>query len=499
MKLQHDYTRSSSVDHLSRGSMKALYGDVPINYLASEHCVWRIRAAIGSLALCFLAIGCAGSNGSGTINIPPGLPIPAPPSTANNYIGTQSPGLWSLTLDDTQDAFSYQALTYPSSPNIPTSGNFIDLAGYIDFAQPGAQSNGYALEIPSRAVILRPGANTVPPVLAVQQSSCFPIGGNVTFQFVYIPTGTQPTGGPGSVFPTYGTVAAGTNVDGSSWSFGGQVLYQFPFTLGAPGATTVPPNTPSIATNENQAGYLPTFTATCSVTSGQAMIAAPANVNSFNSGYTVSTNYFIGSSGFFIEDQSPTTKANAQPAPPAAVGVVRPSAPLTTSSVVAETYLGFIYENGLANGVQITTTSPIGFGQVVVGSGTTMSGAVFANDDVTQIPLSPVIPSPIPGAPPTGGTPLANVIINLGAQDSVNNGLYPLATITIPDPTQRCVPNSATGNNSLGIPGQDASGNETCTFNAVAVVGNPENKYAIFISSYDATTGVPMGMYLFQQ
>ncbi len=72
-------------------------------------------ASIGATAL-MIAIGCAGgTNPGGPINpnLPVGLPVAPPPASSNSFTGTQSPGLWTVSIDDTQEQYSYQAITYP--------------------------------------------------------------------------------------------------------------------------------------------------------------------------------------------------------------------------------------------------------------------------------------------------------------------------------------------------------------------------------------------------
>ncbi len=253
--------------------MKVISANTVTNSSSATPRSWHAMPSRLGLALCAFMIGCSGapSSNNPALEVPLGLPVATPPVATNTYVGTQSPGLWSLTVDNTQQIFSYQALTYPPSPNVPTSGGFVSLAGYLNLTQPGGQVGGYALEVPSRVAILRPGDNTVPPVLALQQSGCFFINQNVTFQFVFIPNGTNQTASPGSGIAAYGSIAASSTPDGSSWSFGGQNLYQLPSTLSAPGlpAGGVQPGT------QARNNYLTNFTASCNVTNGQAAVSAP--------------------------------------------------------------------------------------------------------------------------------------------------------------------------------------------------------------------------------
>jgi hypothetical protein len=450
----------------------------------------RYGARRGKPAVCLGAAmlltlsGCAGANNQqGPINpnLPVGLPAAPPPASSNSFTGTQSPGLWTVSIDDTQEQYSYQALTYPASPNTPTGGTFLQTIGFDALTSPTGGAGGYVAEVPGRAVLLEPGGDTVPPVFAVQQSSCFPINGNVRFSFVAMPS-EYPNNNDN---PSYGSIEAQTNADGTSWMFVSQAQYGLPITMGAPGTTTVEPGTPiGVET------YLPTFPATCSVTNGNATITAAPNVSAIGANNPVSklpVTVAVGPTGFFLLDQSTGTQPSATPsgfAPASFLGVIQPSSPLTTSSIVAPQYVGFLREaafNGGA-GTVISKTEPIGFGQVTPGAGTAMTGGTFLNEDITQFQNS-------------------NIVITLGTQDPANNGVYSLATLTVPDLKNVCVYDPFANEPGVpgGVAGVDQFGNETCTFNAVAVVGNPENKYAIFIAAKDVVNGgVPMGIYLFQ-
>jgi hypothetical protein len=90
--------------------------------------------------------------------------------------------------------------------------------------------------------------------------------------------------------------------------------------------------------------------------------------------------------------------------------------------------------------------------------------------------------------------------------------LYPNAAVTMLDPNQNCttwINQGNSGSSSLTV-GTTADGYVTCTFPVVAVVGNPEGKYVIFLDAFNYTAGsysssgttqlgAPMQIYLFQQ
>jgi hypothetical protein len=157
----------------------------------------------------------------------------------------------------------------------------------------------------------------------------------------------------------------------------------------------------------------------------------------------------VGPSGFYIADQGEDVNSNGNPGQ---IGVMQPSSALTTSDVLSHQYLGFTYEPGADAASLIPETQMASFsasspaGQLV--------GGVFPNDDPTQLAAT-------------------NLVINLGTQDATTSGLYPNVVIT----------NQFTGT----------------TYPAIAVVGNPGGKYAIFIIGEDMDYSLPIGIYLFQK
>lgn len=418
------------------------------------------RCLLGMLALtaAFAVVGCAGSNNPNAGTVPPGLPPAQAVSQSNSYLGTQSPGLWSLSLDHTQNAFGYQSLTYPATP-ASAGGNFFTSNGFLNLGMSSSGASEYAAEMPGNVAVFRPGDDTVAPVVSVQQGGCFAIGGYVRFQFVGMPSpyNYYLYGGNGV---GYGSIVASTDATGTAWTFGDQVQYQLPVTgLRGTGAAA------NVAT-------LSQFSASCASSNGATTITVPANAV-----VTEPTTFAISASGFLIEDQSIGNVLSNKGYPPNSfVGMVQPSSPLTTASVTSGSYIGFLYEGaGFQPGALDASTMPVAFTPAVGLSGS-LTGGEFPNDDVTQLANT-------------------NLTITLGTQDTANNGLYTGATVTLPDPQQLCSKNSPSG----GTPGLDINGNATCTVAAVVVAGSAGGKYAIFLAAYDGTTQHDMGIYLFQQ
>jgi hypothetical protein len=84
--------------------------------------------------------------------------------------------------------------------------------------------------------------------------------------------------------------------------------------------------------------------------------------------------------------------------------------------------------------------------------------------------------------------------VEFGSEDPNNFGLFRSAQVTIPNPA-----GSAGTCTAPGVAGTDSQGTPTCTLPAIAVVGNPENKFAIFIIAQDTVNNSPMTIFLFQQ
>jgi hypothetical protein len=407
---------------------------------------------------------------------PVGLPTPAAPGPVNTYSGAQSPGSWILTLNNTSDAFSYQPVTYPATA---TGGGIQVSAGFSSLG-----SAGLVFEVPGQAAVLRPGNSASAPVFAVPQTQCYAITGRLRFQYIPMFPGPEDSGSPdaahGAPFLGYGSVVASTDSTGKSWQFQNLQGGTWTSNEGTSGTFVSGPDS---------------FTGSCNSAGGQAFIslAGDSQLDDLwtpdGAAITATTqsNAWIGPSGFFVADQNDTTQA--VPTGASVAGVAESTSPLSTSSVLQGQYLGILYEAAntanYGNSAPVTPafTAPVGFGQVVAGTSTTMTGGVFPNDAVT-------------------GTPNSDIQIKLGAQDATLNGLYTSVSITVPDPAQNCANFVLFSLSGIVTSGLDAHGYPTCTFPGVAIAGNPEGKYAIFVNSYDWAVrygGAPMQLYLFQQ
>jgi hypothetical protein len=193
----------------------------------------------------------------------------------------------------------------------------------------------------------------------------------------------------------------------------------------------------------------------CGATQGGYAVAIARGTAT--SGYPVTAQ--VSSSGYFILNQGQGTPGTYFGTPTATgayglVGVAQPSSQLSTSDLVVAKYAGFEYDP-IWDQLGLPGTLPVLFSG---GSGTTLTGGAYPNDDLTQ-------------------TPATNVTIDIGAQDSSNNGFYKSVTVTVPDTYKGCVKQT--------YGGTDASENPTCIFTGFAVAGNPNGKFVLFVTVND--------------
>jgi hypothetical protein len=437
----------------------------------------RNRKSIAA-SLVLLATLCAiGCNGTSSIYsstaVAPALTVAGP---LNAYAGAESTGdVWQITINHNTNSFSaidYSEEAGTSGSPLTFNGEFAFDGGFLDFSQTNTASNaafepsGFALEIPGRVVLFRPDTATdlngnpaaAPPVAAVP-GGCWSFVMGVNFQFVTMPNVEQQQANSIVWNPATNSAYGGFQVstDGTTWYFFN--LSQFTLAQG--------PSQPG-------ANFSPGL---CAPAIMGTVISIPAN-----SQITTTDTLVVGPSGFLILNQGPGVSG--------ALGLGQPAGALNTSNLVSVHYLGFVSEPSIpfpSCAAPCTPTAPppnpiASFGpcpDTICSPGTSLLGGDFplANpmDSRSDDPTQPAN---------------TNITINLGAQNATSNGLYDAATVTIPDPNSVCTGSAV---------GQDSQGNPTCTFPAVAVAGNPESKYAIFLIAQDIVNQSPMSIYLFQE
>ena len=377
------------------------------------------------------------------------LSNPPAAGQTSSYSGTSSPlvsggnsgGVWTFTVDHQTNSFSYTAISYPANTSSGTpAGTFANSHGFLNLTQtniPTSRFTGYSLEIPGRLALLRPSNG------GAAGSNANPLVIMPAQQNCINISGvatfqfvTLPTSTWAvNTAAAFGSVQAITN--GNTWSFPN--LQEFTVV----GASTNPPVMPMGTCGPTQEGNVITI---------PAQGTTPPN--------DAATTIIIGPSGFFVEDLS--TGNNSARGYPGLVGVIQPSAPLDTNAVQGGNYLGFRFEPNLS-----VKTQPVAFAPATAPA-VGLAGGVYPPTVVGQDNN-------------LNNPPLTDTNINLGAQDPANNGLYKSATITIP------------GSAACGGTGG------RCVLPAVAVVGNPENKFAIFLIAQNSASNSPIGIYLLQQ
>lgn len=399
----------------------------------------RLWLLFGLAALPQLAtVGCGSSNAAPPAP-PPGLATPTPAGQSNSYYGPQSPAdMWQASIDHITNVFSAEDLTNSSSGVINGALSIQNPTEFLTLAQtsvsPPFQQFGYGLEVPGRVLLLRPGNNTT-ALAAMVPGTCVTINGNTTFQFVTL----VDLNWASSTAPAYGSVQAAVNAN--TWTFSNF--------------------SQSTLASSSQPGTL--SPGTCGTSAGNTSITVPPTAPSTTGAIVV-----VGPSGFFVANQLLTDSSTGKQF--GAVGTIQPSGSLDTSSIASTGYYGFMFEPSVSPGCVgntcIAPTQMVTFGNASCPSGvkpssTAICGAVFQQDVLSG--------------------PQQDLLLDLGAEDQSQFGLYKNATIQIADPNKTC---SLTG---------------TCTLPAVAVVGNSEGKFAIFAIAQDTVNNSPMIICLLQQ
>ncbi len=266
-----------------------------------------------------------------------------------------------------------------------------------------------------------------------------------------------------------------------------------------------------------------TVTGGCSVTFFGPLTAYP--LNSFGAPSNLEL-IAIGQSGLLV---SSFTAGNAGSSPGAfgggtgVIGVAAPSSPVNISAAVGAQYNGFIYSPlSTASSSYDLTVLASAFGDHNASSPacSTLQSSLLANhaQGAGTVPVLPSANSLYGGEfltasgntvanDPTGmnGSEDCDLVIDLGAQDSVNNGLFPNATVFIGSN----YPPFSTSNawNCFGTQLVCA-----VSFPAAAVVGQVQGQYVIFVvgsagsnpaaqlpNNLGAPIPQPIGIYLFQK
>jgi hypothetical protein len=345
----------------------------------------------------------------------------------------------------------------------------------ITYTSPQTES-GWAVELPDQdgGLLQLAGQPFVPLVPTV---TCPSMSSAETFLFVTLPdtlitTGTGAVDWNPTVETAYGSVDI--SASGSTVTFANISQYILPSAGG--GKLT---NSSSV-------------TGTCSSTVYGNTVAIPADATvTGNNGvdtYTPQAMVGIGPSGLLVEDNGSASgkHENVLGAGTGAIGLPKPSSAVDTSALVGAQYLGFFYGSGSSNDGTSSDTA------------TSWSSSVasfgFSSLPSTCAAVTPRTSTMLYGGDFTGNNPAASTVqsgggfgncdfaIDLGAQDTSTNGLYPAATVYV---------GSGFATNTTG---------KSYSFPAVAIAGQLNGKFVIFLIGED-TAGSPnqaWGIYLLQ-
>jgi hypothetical protein len=422
--------------------------------------------------------------------------VPSPLETEGNQLYE------TYAIDDSADAFSQSI--YLLAPQVINAGTTSALSRGLlgldimeNYSATGVSSTAtyvpmpvlqpnmgesFAVELAGQAGgLMQLVGQPVAPLVAATQ--CPTQATPQTYQFLTIPNalpspnqGSNPTWNPATQ-TAYGSVAISSS--GSNITFNNVQQFTLP-SAGGTAAPSMPSTVPSSGacgpTNFGNTISAPgQFAITTPSSTGQQTVLTPATIG-------------IGPTGLLVEEEGVApvgSGANSSSqqvgfaAGTGAVGLPEPSSPLNVSAVVGAQYLGFVYGAGVfvTNGAPANWTShlasfgfpsvPSSCASVATPTSTLIYGGDFINDDPTT---------------GTNGFGNCDLAIDLGPQAANNNGLYSQATVWIG-----------------GASGESYAGNtmgKSYSFPAVAIAGQLNGKYAIFVLGVDSTQ--PWAIYLLQ-
>ena len=442
----------------------------------------RVAARLGTvLLLCWLA-GC----GKGVAPVTQTAPTTTGPQTYfAPYVEGIAGGETSLTytIDDVAGSFSqttYQPLTQPG-PQVLNAGVLTvgqrglrslgitatytfsnDTTSYqvTPYPMPGLPGS-FAVELAGQAGgLVQMVGQPVQPLVAATQC---PSSSAQTYQFVTIPNQQWD--------PTTDTAYGSVEISSS----GSDVTFK---TISPSTLTGGGPTQRSASSVTGACG--PTFFGNITNVPGQLVVTDPGIATVLPAQAQIG----IGPSGLLVENNGyPEGMAGTSPAldyenvlgaGTGAVGLPKPSSALDTSTIVGKQYLGFIYAAGA-----VTSSGTI----IAPWSSNLASFGVYssASSGCPSFAGGPSSGTSIYGGdfnPATSSNGNCDFVIDLGQQDTSNNGLYPQARVWL----------------GASYPGY--SPNIKYPFSAVAIAGQLGSQYAIFVIGMDSVQ--PWAIYLLQ-
>jgi hypothetical protein len=368
--------------------------------------------------------------------------------------------------------------------SLQTSANYVfnSLSNtWVATAPPATAKSGFVVELAGQAggFIQLAGEPVAPLVAAVQ---CPNIATAQTYQFVTIPGGLVSSAAGPQQFawnPTTDTAFGSVDISSTGSMVSFTNFNQSTFPSPSTGKAGTPPLQPQPSSTTVMGACAPTFFGNTISLPNPLIITDPGLPGQGQNAPPTAT-LAIGPTGLLVEDNGVNSLGIYQTALGAgtgAVGLPKPTSALDTGAVIGKQYLGFVYGSGVYSNAASPAkgwsshlvsfgfpTTPSDCASTAPSTSTMIYGGDFRNDD-----------------PTTGTNGLGNcdLAIDLGPQDSANNGSYPMAKVWM---------GANYAANTTG---------KTYSFPAVAIAGQlSDGKSAIFLIGFDSTQ--PWGIYLLQ-
>jgi hypothetical protein len=406
----------------------------------------------------------------------PGTGAPVPVNIIDGTFSSADTGFLGIT-----ETFATASTGIPTSQNPSITG-----AWAVEIPGAGALANLLRIDTTST-----PATTRAAPIAMAQNTACPNFSASA--QFLYV---TVSNVGINVDMADYGIV--GISSQGSAVTFNDQ-----PFLVGS------------------QQQPASTVTGGCSQTNLGALTAYPLNSFAHPSNLELIS---IGSSGLLVSsfNQGAGSVGGAFGGRTGVIGVAAPSSPVDVTSAVAAQYNGFIFS-------PLNTAQQPSFDITVLAS-------AFGNHTASSQPCSalqaslaanngngngsvPVLPSAnslyggefltttgtttVNDPTGTNGSENCDVVVDLGTQDSSNNGLFPNATVFI---------GSTFPPFSVSNPWTCSGMSCAVSFPAAAIVGQVQGKFVIFVAASGVSSppaqlpngsstpsAQPVGIYLFQK
>lgn len=365
-----------------------------------------------------------------------------------------------LDFDHTASTFTeFAEGVFTSSPSrtgtfTQTSNGFLDIS--LQATTDNAAQTVWAVEMPGMMGLFGDGQGVYP---MVNNTACPSYPKGQAFQFVSLGLTAQ-----GAQTSAYGSVTVTTQ--GDSVAFTNIKQYAFPTSTIPAGTVIASPGPSSISGNCGSSLYGNLVSVTQFLPESGQSVSGQQTLQQ-----TVDT--LNMQAGFLFENANLQNLESVVPnvlGSTGAVGLATPASAVNVSSAIGLSYAGF-----LSGGI------PAAFGGSS-GSGTACTAFQAA---LAALPAPPSA-NTIYGGDYSNNDPSANsasncdVAIDLGQQDSTNNGLFTGATIYLSS--------SFSGNTSDG----------PVSFPAIGIVGQINSQGAIFVESNNSLSKTPLQIFLLQ-